>query len=742
MAPLLQHANLCFCFTGVLSKDRASLEADCLKLGILCNSGVRARTTHVISTAGEVAKNTKKIQDACKQSKPIVTEDFMTECIDAGDVVDYKPFLLTPCMATPQKPSSKSTGASKSSPSKGPANLSNTQGAAEARTVLLAHKYEAEQKGNLDPTGWWMSEKLDGVRAYWSGEAFYSRAGNLFEAPAWFTADLPKDVPLDGELWAGRGQFAMAISICKTKKGNGDMNRWKYLNYSVFDVPNLAIQGKPAPYEARREWLEQNLKTKKYCNYVPGEVCKSKEHMNELLAKVEKAGGEGLMIRKPKSLYERKRSHTLLKVKSFHDEEGILTGYQTGHGKNTGLTGALLLKTPDGRQVKVGTGLTDAERRRPPPKGSVITYKYFEITKDGSPRFPAFVCVRTDIDWDDYCKTYTPPKIHKPKGMKRTHSIMFGAPLGRANSLDLNDVSTSAAPTVSSSASSLGDDNEDTSTPPPSKKVRKAPPSPGASSSAKVSSSSSGNVDDDAALQGALIRSTQVDTVMSDEEDDDILPFHGTISSIQQEFPGGHLLQVVEGDLLKAEAACIVNSTNPQLQHKNGLGKAMAKAAGSSLQEESDEYVKNNGELDESEVAITGSGDMPCSHVIHTVTPHFDSTDPEGSYTALYTCVKECLVAADNMGFESLALPLLGSGIAGFSAETASRAAVTAATDFFIANVDSPVFVVGIVTNEDRVVPKLEAALQKLAKSVPLRKSVTTESDDAEDGDWKPSDSM
>jgi len=659
----------------------------------------------------------------------------MVECIDAGDRVDHTPFLLLPLADQSSPLSSLQSGASS-----GPANGSNADGAAEARKVMLAHKYEAEQKGNLDPTGWWMSEKLDGVRAYWSGEAFYSRAGNLFEAPAWFSADLPKDTPLDGELWAGRGQFAMAISIAKTKKGNGDMNRWKFLNYSVFDAPGLRVNGNPAPYEARKDYLQNNIQNKKYCNVVPNEMCKSKAHMEQMLQTVEKSGGEGIMIRKPGSIYEHKRSHALLKVKSFHDEEGILHGYQTGHGKNTGLTGALLLKTPDGRDVKVGTGLTDSERKNPPPIGSIVTYKYFEITKDGQPRFPAFVCVRSDIDWNEYCKSYTPPAAHKPKALKRTHSIMFGAPLGRVNSLDMTITASSSSSNLKNvdvDMSTEGDDDVDDTEKdsPPSKK-----PKASVGSAALISSSSSpiGNagLDDDAALKEALARSTQ-DAIMSTKPDGDDLPFHGVVSPCQHEFSGGHLLQIIEGDLLKAEAICIVNSTNAALQHDGGLGKAMAKAAGPKLQEESNAYVEANGELEESEVAITGSGMLPCSNVIHTVTPHFDETDPDGSYKALYKCIKECLCAADSMGYESLALPLLGSGIAGYEFGIASQAVVAAISDYFNQNVDSPVFVVGIVTNEARVVPELEKAFSahfKKKKSTPKR-SGSVSSDD----EWKPS---
>ena len=74
--------------------------------------------------------------------------------------------------------------------------------------LLLAHAWA----GDVDLAGWWMSEKLDGVRAYWDGEAFVSRLGNQFLAPAWFTADLPADT-LDGELWVARKKFARAWAI-------------------------------------------------------------------------------------------------------------------------------------------------------------------------------------------------------------------------------------------------------------------------------------------------------------------------------------------------------------------------------------------------------------------------------------------------------------------------------------------------------------------------------------------------
>src|SRR5687767_10132731 len=91
-----------------------------------------------------------------------------------------------------------------------PAVPTAAKAAASVPPLLLAEPWD----GVLDPTGWWLSEKLDGVRAYWDGRQFWSRLGNRFHAPDWFVAGLP-DTPLDGELWLGRKLFQKAVSIVR-----------------------------------------------------------------------------------------------------------------------------------------------------------------------------------------------------------------------------------------------------------------------------------------------------------------------------------------------------------------------------------------------------------------------------------------------------------------------------------------------------------------------------------------------
>lgn len=255
----------------------------------------------------------------------------------------------------------------------------------DAPPVLLAHKWE----GDVDLTGWWLSEKLDGVRAYWDGTRFVSRLGNAFIAPQWFTASLPKH-PLDGELWVGRKEFQKCVSIVR-RQDAGDA--WREVRFLVFDAPHLEL-----PFEGRVEALNALFGggTHPHAEAHIHVQCTGLEHLRTELARVESLGGEGLMLRQPGSLYETGRSTTLLKVKTFHDAEGRVVGHEPGKGKHKGRLGAVVVEMDNGIRFNVGTGFSDKEREDPPPIGTIITYRYQELSKDGVPRFPTWVGLAID----------------------------------------------------------------------------------------------------------------------------------------------------------------------------------------------------------------------------------------------------------------------------------------------------------------------------------------------------------
>ncbi len=271
-----------------------------------------------------------------------------------------------------------------SPPARAPAE-DETADAAKAPPLLLAHVWQ----NDVDLAGWWMSEKLDGVRAYWDGKQFLSRLGNVYHAPEWFRAGLPS-VPLDGELWCGRKKFQRCVSIARRQDRS---ELWKELTFLVFDAPGL-----DAPFEERVSAVDQHVRDGKprFAQSHPHVRCQSVEHLRVELARVEALGGEGLMLRQPASRYEVGRSSTLLKVKSFKDAEARVVAHLPGSGRHKGRLGALDCELPDGTRFSVGTGFSDEERRSPPPLGATITFRYQELSDAGVPRFPSFIGVRDD----------------------------------------------------------------------------------------------------------------------------------------------------------------------------------------------------------------------------------------------------------------------------------------------------------------------------------------------------------
>lgn len=98
-------------------------------------------------------------------------------------------------------------------------------------SVMLANTFSE----TIDPTGWYMSEKLDGVRCYWNGSNMYTRNGHRFYPPKWFTESLPK-IPLDGELFLERGKFEATVSIVRKQY---EHDGWADIVYVVFDAPSI-----------------------------------------------------------------------------------------------------------------------------------------------------------------------------------------------------------------------------------------------------------------------------------------------------------------------------------------------------------------------------------------------------------------------------------------------------------------------------------------------------------------------
>lgn len=240
--------------------------------------------------------------------------------------------------------------------------------------LFLLNKYSDD----INVSSWYMSEKLDGVRAYWDGKKLISRQGNVFKAPAFFTKDFPRH-ELDGELWTKREDFSGTVSIVKKK--NSDAN-WRKITYNVFEVPH-AVGG-----------LLQRLKQVKetrYIKIIKQIKVKDKKHLHEFKKSVEDKGGEGIVVRDGSLAYFVGRTNDALKVKSYLDDECVVVGYNKGQGKYEGMIGSLSCKLKNLKVIKIGSGLNDTQRATPPKIGAIITFKYYGLTSKGNPRFPIFL---------------------------------------------------------------------------------------------------------------------------------------------------------------------------------------------------------------------------------------------------------------------------------------------------------------------------------------------------------------
>jgi DNA ligase-1 len=254
---------------------------------------------------------------------------------------------------------------------------------AQKPNLLLLKSYKDE----MNVSGWLMSEKLDGIRAYWSGSQLLSRSGRVIASPKWFTADFPP-FEIDGELWTKRGDFEEIVSIVNRSVAH---DGWHKISYNIFEVPHHK-GGLLERLNILKRWLQRYPNP--YLKIIPQKNCRGSEDLKKSLASVVNKGGEGLVLRDPQAPYIDRRTSSALKVKQFTDDECIITGYTDGRGKFKGLVGALICQWHE-RSLKIGSGLSLEERKKPPTIGTEITFKYTGFTKYGKPKYPVFLRVRS-----------------------------------------------------------------------------------------------------------------------------------------------------------------------------------------------------------------------------------------------------------------------------------------------------------------------------------------------------------
>ncbi|MCQ1059237.1 DNA ligase [Photobacterium sp. DNB23_23_1] len=237
------------------------------------------------------------------------------------------------------------------------------------------------------------SEKLDGIRAIWTGTSLVTRQGNPIIAPLWFIDALPNNIWLEGELWVGHQQFQLVSSIVRDQQPNE--KEWQKVKFMVFDSPSMTT-----PFEARLKTLEMHIQSinQPHIQLVPQYEITHVSELEHLQDTIEAKNGEGVMLHRKDNLYQPGRNNQLIKLKTYQDSEAVVVGYEPGKGKYHGQMGAVWVVTPENKKFKIGTGFSDHDRQSPPPLGSIIHYRFNGFTDSGIPRFARYLRVRNSPD--------------------------------------------------------------------------------------------------------------------------------------------------------------------------------------------------------------------------------------------------------------------------------------------------------------------------------------------------------
>ena len=276
-----------------------------------------------------------------------------------------------------------------------------------------------------DGTEFWLTEKLNGVRATFYNNKLISRTGipyegleHIIEEISWVSL---AGFVLDGELTLLDKSGMSDNEAFRTATGiiNSDNVNKTSICYTVFDmIPTLEFEldQEQTKYSIRRralDTLSNTLKSDdtKYVSVLPvlyhGTDISEIDRLLNVMVDEDK---EGLMLN-TNVPYKRTRHKGILKIKRFYTLDLPIIGYEEGSGKYKGTLGSLVVGF-HGNEVRVGSGLSDAQRddlweNREDLIGDLCEVKYKEISTDKntgmeSLQFPVFVRIREDKTEESY----------------------------------------------------------------------------------------------------------------------------------------------------------------------------------------------------------------------------------------------------------------------------------------------------------------------------------------------------
>jgi DNA ligase-1 len=254
--------------------------------------------------------------------------------------------------------------------------------------------------------------KLDGIRCIVTKDGMFSRNGKPIISAPHIRESLDKvfkknpDLILDGELYADKfaNDFNSIVSLVKKTKPTADdlKESAKNIQYWIYDIPSSNKTFNHRGFDLDELFDDYLNEFEQHCVLVKTQICENEDEVMELYGEYVDEGFEGQILRLD-AKYENKRTKSLLKHKSFIDEEYTIKDICEGEGNRTGTAGYMVFETADGKPFKSnvkGTWEETAEMLKSKKKliGKQATIKYFNLTPDGIPRFPFVI----NIDRNSY----------------------------------------------------------------------------------------------------------------------------------------------------------------------------------------------------------------------------------------------------------------------------------------------------------------------------------------------------
>ncbi|WP_340680942.1 DNA ligase [Paraglaciecola sp.] len=266
-------------------------------------------------------------------------------------------------------------------------SAANDPSITQANKTTIAQQLATQYHDDIEVADYWISEKLDGIRAHWDGAALFTRNGHVINTPAWFVKDFPSQV-LEGELWLAHQRFEQTVSIVLRDNPSDD---WQNIKFMLFDLPQHK-----GTFSQRLIELQLLVDTvaSPYLQLIPQFKLASHSQLMFRLDELVAQGAEGLMLHHQDAYYQDGRSANILKLKKYQDAEARVIAHIIGKGKYQSMLGSLLVELDNGLQFKIGSGFSDLQRLEPPQVGTMVTFKYYGLTARGIPRFASFLRVK------------------------------------------------------------------------------------------------------------------------------------------------------------------------------------------------------------------------------------------------------------------------------------------------------------------------------------------------------------